>query len=681
MMDSWFGFGDGLRAVPSALRRPVRTPAVRTPSVRTPHARAALSARTAVAAIPALVGLLLSGCSGSPTDGRNVVLVTLDTTRPDRLGTYGRPDARTPVLDRLARQGGVVEWAIADVPVTLPSHTTLMTGIPALGHGVRYNADFKVTEDAETLAEVFSGFGYDTGAVISALVLDSKFGIAQGFATFEDDLTPGYVKFDESLYPAETHWLPKADRRAEETVDRSLEWLDGARRPFFLWSHFYDPHFPFDPPPPWAQTAGELYLAEIHYTDWQLGRIVRALEESGEADRTVFAVTADHGEGLDEHREDGHGIFLYDDTVRVPLIIRDVAHVEAGTVIGDQVRTIDVAPTLLEYSGHAGETLGIGGTLAPILAGTGPVPDSLAYCESIKTRLFYGGTGLKVLRTRNAKFVWAPQPELYLLDEDPGERVNRVADQPEEARGLHRRLEDVVRGILDQGLLSVEAYDADEETLEGLRSLGYLAGSGAEAGAQSFEKEMELRGHDPKDLADVSMGAREIQNGFYENGEKKLLRFFDSVKTPQEDPAMAHLWAAAHQNYAKIWMIRGNYHQAAEQYRLAALAEPEYDNARWSRIYALNLAREHELANREALALIDRYPRSYRVMVHRGVALAFLGQLDQARAQLEEVVRDAEPQGTAVRNARYYLARLGTPREAEALNGYLTAEEKNGGQS
>ena len=144
---------------------------------------------------------------------------------------------------------------------------------------------------------------------------------------------------------------------------------------------------------------------------------------------------------------------------------------------------------------------------------------------------------------------------------------------------------------------------------------------------------------------------------------------------------MARLWAAAHQNYAKIWMVRGEYAEAAEQYRLAGLADPGYDNARWSRIYALNLAREHDRADVEARALIRRYPRSYRVMVHRGLALAFQGRTEEARTQLEEVARDAEPQGTASRNARYYLSRLGTPQEAEALQGYLTAEEKKGGPS
>jgi arylsulfatase A-like enzyme len=625
----------------------------------------------------AAVGLLalLPGCGPSPPAGRNVLLVTFDTTRADRFGVYGRPDARTPVVDRLARHGAVVEWAIADVPVTLPSHTTIMTGVPALAHGVRYNADFKVTPDAQTLAEELTGLGYDTGAVVSALVLDAKFGIDQGFATFDDHLTPGYVMYDKSLYPKETHWLPKADRRADEATDHALAWLEHAKKPFFLWTHYYDPHFPFDPPPPWAHTASELYLAEIQFTDHQLGRIVKRLEEAGGADSTLIVVTADHGEGLDEHREDGHGIFVYDDTVHVPLVVSGPGPWQPGTVVGDQVRTIDYASTILDASGHPGHTLGLGGSLVPLLCGTGPAPDSVAYCESIKTRLFYGGTGLKAIRTKNAKYIWAPEPELYRLDTDPGERNNVAATDPD-TDAMHARLEDVVRRYLGAGLASVEAYDPDDETLEALRSLGYLAGSGADVKPLPFEQEMALRGHDPKRLVDVSMAAREIQNGFYDNGERKLLRFFGTMPRPEEDPAMARLWAAAYQNYAKIWMVRGDYARAAEQYRLAALADPGYDVARWSRIYALNLAHEYDRAERESRAILAEYPDSYRVMVHRAIALAFLGRRDEAREQLEQVAKDSDPKGIPSRNARYYLSKLGTSQEKAALDGYLHSEEK-----
>lgn len=631
-----------------------------------------LRAGTAVAAG---VLALLSGCGGKSPSGHNVLLVTFDTTRADRFGVYGRPDARTPIVDRLARHGALVEWAIADVPVTLPSHTTIMTGVPALAHGARYNVDFRVTDDAETLAEEFADLGYDTGAVVSALALDSKFGIDQGFATFDDELTSGYVKYDESLYPRETHWLPKADRRAEETTDHLLARLGHAKRPFFLWTHYYDPHFPYDPPPPWERAASELYLAEIEYTDHQLGRIVRRLEETGEAESTVIVFAADHGEGLDDHREDEHGIFVYDDTVHVPLIVTGPGPWPAGEVIGDQVRTMDLASTILEAAGHPERTLGLGGTLVPLLSDTGPAPDSVAYCESIKTRLFYGGTGLKAVRTVDAKYIWAPEPELYRFATDPGERNNVAATDPG-AAAMHRLLEDKVREYLGSGMTSVEAYAPDAETAEELRSLGYLSGSGANVTPMSFSEEMRLRGHDPKRLVDVSMAARKIQNGFYDEAERRLLRFFDLEPGPEEDPTMARLWAAAYQDYAKIWLVRGEYARAAEQYRLATLADPNYDLARYSRIHALNLAGKYEQADREARAILAEYPKSYRVMVYRGLALAFQGRTEEARAQLRQVADETDPRAIPSRNARYYLAKLGTPGESAALEEYLRSEKK-----
>jgi arylsulfatase A-like enzyme len=607
----------------------------------------------------------------------NVLLVTLDTTRPDRLGVYGHPEARTPFLDRLARQGAVVEQAIGDVPVTLPSHSTIMTGVPALGHGVRYNADFKLADEAETLAEIYAERGWDTGAVVSALVLDAKFGIAQGFRFYEDDLTPGYVKYDESLYPDQTHWLPKADRRAAETVDEGLAWLESdARDPFFLWLHFYDPHYPFDPPPPWGSIHADRYVGEIGFTDRQLGRVFRWLEARGRLDETVVLATADHGEGLDQHREDGHGIFLYDDTVRVPLILRAPGRVPAGTVSAEQVRTIDIAPTLLALSSGAAEAPGLGGDLLPMLTEGAAPPDSVAYSESIKTRLFYSGSGLKAIRTREAKLVWAPRPELYDLARDPGETRNLWADGDARSEAMLVDLESTVREILAEDWTAVEAANPDAETLEALRSLGYLGGSGGEHRPGSPEQEMALVGYDPKDLVDVSMGAREIQNGFYDRGEQKLRRFFETAPRPEEDPRLTRLWAAAHQNYAKIWMVRGDYARAAEEYRLANLVDPDYDTARWSRIYALNLAGEPERADREAGEVLAKWPRSHRVRFHRALSQALMGRSDRALAILEYVEREADPRGEIARAASWYRARLGGPGEAAALEAYRESERR-----
>lgn len=614
------------------------------------------------------VALAAASCDRAPDDRRDVVLLTLDTTRADRLGIYGRPDARTPFLDRLGRQGAVAEQALCDVPVTLPSHTTILTGVPALGHGVRYNADFRVTDSAETLAEKLRARGWDTAAFVSSLVLDRRFGLDQGFRVYDDSLTPGYVKFDETIYPKETHWLPKADRRADATVDAALLWLERAASPFLLWVHVYDPHFPFDPPPPWSRTAAERYLAEIQWTDRQLGRLLRALEAHG--DDPVVLATADHGEGLDQHREDGHGIFVYDDTVRIPFLLRARHAVPPATVQRGPVRTIDFAPTLLALAGAPGR-LGLGGDLGPALRGEAALPDTAAYLESIKTKLFYGGTGLKALRSGAAKFVWAPEPELYDLVADPGETRNLAKDRPADVAGWRAALEDVVKEVLAEERASAEAYHADAKTLEELRALGYLGGSGAAAGPLPFDEEMRLAGNDPKDLVDVSMGAREIQNGFLENGEAKLLRFLRTARSPDGDPAMARLWAAAHLNLAKVDMARRDWAGAAERYRLSLAADPTYEPARWSRVYALNLAGRPGDAVAEAEAFAREDPSSWRVLLHAGLGLALLGRTDEARAMLERVASGGPAGEFPSGSARWYLERIGGPREKAALIAYL----------
>lgn len=625
--------------------------------------RALLAALLALGALP--------GCGGEEPP-RSILLVTLDTTRADWIGCYGRPDVRTPWLDRVARGGALFAQAVADVPVTLPSHATLLTGIPALGHGVRYNADFRVGPDALTLAEVLREAGWATGAIVSTLVLDSRFGLDQGFDHYDDDLTPGYVMHDASLYPDRTQWLPRADRRAHETAERAAEWLRRAPSPFLCWVHFYDAHFPYDPPPPWGRTAPHLYGAEIQFTDRQLGRILGLLEESGPSD-LVVAVTADHGEGLDQHREDGHGIFVYDETVRVPLAVRGPG-VPAGRVVGTQARTIDVAPTLLELAGGPAG-LGIGGSLVPAIRDPGRASDGEpAYCESIKSRLFYGGSGLKAVRTGDAKYVWAPRPEVYDLRDDPGETRNLAQEDPARAEALRAQLAGTMRSILERARPFSETGELDEETAARLRTLGYA--SGGEGGAPgTLAEELALSGHDPKDLVDVSMAAREIENGFPGSAERKLQRFFRTARTPEQDPGMTRLWAAAHLNAAKLRFDARDWAGAAEEYGNAVRVDPGYAQARWRRIYTLNLAGLPDRAAAEGAEHLRSSPDAWRVRLHTALALALLGRGAEARAELETVAGGATAPEDVTRAARWYLDRLGSAGEPDALARYRRAEE------
>jgi tetratricopeptide (TPR) repeat protein len=459
-------------------------------------------------------------------------------------------------------------------------------------------------------------------------------------------------------------------------VDLALRWLrQNASTPFFLWVHIYDPHFPFDPPHPWGGTSESLYASEIQFTDRQLKRLSDWLAEGGVESETVVIVTADHGEGLDQHREDGHGIFLYDEVICVPLVLHAPGAIPRATLVPQQVRTIDIAPTILELAGLRAKGFGSGGSLVPLLTGRGKAPDSLAYSESIKSKIYYGGSGLKSVRSVRGKYIFAPRAEYYDFAVDPGERRNVHGENPDAATA-RVQLERMVRDILELETAKAESHDPDEQTLDALRSLGYVDGPGREVRTGSFREEMSLRGYDPKDIVDVSLAAREIENGFYQNGEKKLQRFFRKTRSPEQDPSLARLWAAAHQNYAKIWMVRGDYAEAAAEYGRAMEADPSYEMARWSRIYALNLAGDPERALREGTELLRRFPKAWRIHVHRALALALLRRTDEARTALETVVQEASVDHAATRNARFYLRALGTPQEKRALQAYLESERK-----
>jgi arylsulfatase A-like enzyme len=419
--------------------------------------------------------------------GTNLVVVTLDTTRADRLGCYGAADAETPVLDRLARDGIRVAHAIAPVPITLPSHASLFTGLDPITHGVRMNAEFRLAPGQTTLAEVLAARGWDTAAFVSAFVLDARFGLAQGFATYDAAMP----KPDGAVFPAGT-----VERSARGTTDAAIAWL--ARRasaaPFFLWVHYFDAHAPYAPPPDLATRFGDrAYDAEIAAVDRELGRLLDAVGTRG---RTTTLVVGDHGESLGEHGELTHGVFVYDATVRVPMILRLPDAAVRGVVDDRVVALVDVVPTLLDLYGieRPGPTDGVS------LVGTAPDPTRAVYLESLTPHLDFGWAPLHALRRRGDKYVAAPRPEYYDLRSDPAEAQPRTGDQPR-ARDLATALE----GRLAAAPYAVRAaaalqaaprarglVEADRERLE---ALGYLAGAGPDGSGA---------GADPKDKIHIA---------------------------------------------------------------------------------------------------------------------------------------------------------------------------------
>jgi arylsulfatase A-like enzyme/Flp pilus assembly protein TadD len=370
-----------------------------------------------------LGALLFVAAAALPSDAGaeppSVLLVSIDTLRADHVGAYGAAGARTPTLDRLAAEGVRFENAIATSPLTLPSHASLLTGLRPPRHGVRHNGLFHLGEEATTLAERFRDAGRATGAVVGAYVLAARFGLAQGFGTYDDRMSAERAVAGGYL-----------ERRAAAVTDRALEWLAATPGPFFLWVHYYDPHADYAPPGPYATEFRERpYDGEIAYVDRELGRLLAGLEQAGRLPRTLVALTADHGESLGEHGEATHGYGLYDATLRVPLLVRGPG-VPAGRVVGGVVSGVDVAPTLLALAGAAPLTDADGRDLAPLWREGAPPSSQVAYAESLATEIDQGWSPVFAVRSRTHHYVRAPRPELYDVAADPKQLRDLLAPAP-----------------------------------------------------------------------------------------------------------------------------------------------------------------------------------------------------------------------------------------------------------
>jgi choline-sulfatase len=340
----------------------------------------------------------------------NLVLVTLEATRADHLGCYGDTRAATPGIDQLAREGAVFTQAIAVAPLTLPSHVSILTGLYPPAHGVRDDSGFRLLDAATTLPEHLKAQGYATAASIGAHVLAGEVGLKQGFDTY-----------------AEPKRLPRAGQFVVTDAIETINRIKG--RPFFVWVQLDDPRLPYSPPPDYrVRFAKRLYDGDIAYADAQFKRLFDHLRASGILDDTVVVVTADHGESLGEHGEATHGLFLYDSTLRVPMIVRYPPRIAAGTKFDGLVSGVDLVPTLLELMGLPAMLSVQGESCAARLLGGNAPEREVVYAESLLGERAYGWTALRALRSSKEKFVSGPVPELYDLQRDPSETIN-VASQ------------------------------------------------------------------------------------------------------------------------------------------------------------------------------------------------------------------------------------------------------------
>jgi len=419
----------------------------------------------------------------------NIILITLDTLRSDRLSCYGSERVDTSNIDALAREGVIFTNAASTVPFTLPAHSSMMTGTYPPYHGVRENVGAMLPDDIPTLAERLRDGGWATAGFVSSFVLDGRWGIDRGFDRYFDD-------FDLEEY--DTPDMGSVQRTGDETVAEAVGWLDErpAGQPFFLWLHLYDPHEPYTPPEPFnTRYLKRPYDGEVAYTDSLVGEFRQALEDRHLLENSLLILTADHGEGLGDHDEMFHGYYIYESTIHVALIVRPPSMVDAGRVVDASVSHVDLMPTVLDAVDLPYPDVVHGRSLVPLMLGSEEGRPRSVYSESMYPLLHYGWAPLRSVRTDRFKLIDVPRPELFDLVQDRREERNLVETQPETSLELDQQLAELRKQIERDTPASGQEVELDEQTLAQLEALGYMAGRGG----VTMEEEEEVPRADPKD--------------------------------------------------------------------------------------------------------------------------------------------------------------------------------------
>ncbi len=606
----------------------------------------------------------------APRAHPSLVLITLDTTRADHLGSYGWKSARTPHLDALARRGTRFVRCDTAAPVTLPSHATILTGLYPPRTGVRDNGTFVLPERVETIAERLSAQGYDTAAVVSAIVLSRRHNLSQGFRIYDDDLGAGYAAGTEV-----------AERQAEATTMAALAAAGKLKPPFFLWVHYYDPHEEYRPPTRFADTMSgpsRLYDGEIAYMDEQIGALLSKLPN----DVTV-AVVGDHGEMMGEHGELHHGLLLYRAARRVPLILAGPG-VPAGRSEECLVRTADLAPTFLDLAGVAKPSGLDGASLLPF----GRNCNRTSYSESFLPFFAYKWYPLRALSTDRFFYLHAPKSSLYQIPSDPDEKTDLAAQQPPAMRLWEKRLRDLLKGAGETLDAPVRTENVlTEEQRRQLASLGYMGGGSGGAVRADLP--------DPRSMADVAQAlhdaAADVQQGKCKDALPRLQALVK--RDPHNFPALSlagsclqevgrldaalalfqramqenELSAVPVANAAGCLMRLGKVQEAEKEYRHALALDASLGEA------AANLAKLlGERGERaEALRVLDGAVAagsySSEVFLERGLIEAELNRLPEALRDFRESARRNPLDPVPLENAARAAYRLGQHREAVQL--------------
>ncbi|NOZ19526.1 MAG: sulfatase-like hydrolase/transferase [Planctomycetes bacterium] len=681
----------------------------------------ALTIASAIVVLAALLAVLLPRLGARP---RNVLLITIDTLRPDHLGCYGYGNIRTPNIDRLAEEGVRFEKVVVPVPLTTPSHASILTGVYPTRHKIRDNAGFVLAPGCLTLAEVLQAKGYATGAVVSAAPLAAEFGLNRGFDFYDDRFTSLAIPAKRT---GDAHAVPEEnEKKGDEATAAALEWLRGTTRsatgrPFFLWVHYYDPHVAYAPPQPFRdQYPQRPYDGEIAYTDACIGKLLDGMKELGVYENTHVILTADHGESLGEHGELTHGIFLYDATVLVPLILHPAGGQKRGVVYPHQVRSVDIMPTILDLAGVSIPDGLHGRDLMPAVAHGSQPPNPVAYLENYANRINFGWCVLRGIRTDTRKYIHSTLPELYELDVDPGETKNRVNDSSEADR-MKQKLSDLIsRLATDAG--PEQTSPGSSAVLAKLRSLGYAAGGygfslDADDAQRPDPKQMIGVGNDMlralamaregkideailalekvcnKDKTNVSAWhwlANLTQQAGYEHAALSAYR--KAVALAPDSPGlrceMGYLlmkmgdlkaaeetyrsvirerpkFAQAHKGLADVCYYTGRIDDAAKAYARAIELDPADLDAQLERAFALTVMKDQETGLEEYRKIIETHPKDAKVRCGLADALRALGKYKEAVDELHLAIKLAPDRPAAYLELAGLLLDTGHYKEAK----------------
>lgn len=588
----------------------------------------------------------------------NVLLITIDTLRADHLGCYGDSQIKTPNIDGLARDGILFKRTFAQVPLTLPSHTVILSGTYPMYNHVRDFTGTGVPANVGIISQAFQRHGYATAAFVSAFVLDGKWwGLAKGFDVYDD-------RFDPRQY--ETRNPGNIQRRGDETVDRFLKWYaHRPAKPFFVWIHLYDPHSPYDPPEPYhTQYAGHLYDGEIAFDDAQLGRAFKALKDSGTYGHTIIAFLSDHGESLGDHGEDEHGFFIYNSTIHVPLIIKLAGPPKVKTV--DAVtETVDLAPTLLRLTGihDSLERQFQGRSLTALMAGqTQGETHRVAYAETLYPRNSFGWAPLRSLISQRYAYIEAPEQELYDLTSDFAEKHNIYAEHRADANALKAQLDSFEKRYAAAKTETSSGPPLSQETLQKLKSLGYLAYS-----APASVRENDENLPDPKTKVKVFRIILRAQD------LSQLRRFKEADRLLQQV-------ARTEPNLYLIPFMRGEYasvegrnKDAQREFQACLKLNPDFLQAMMGLARAYHADGQNDKAKTFLELVVHKYPHDFLAYYGLGVIASEAKQFEQAIPYFQAALREKPDYNLAFLGLG--IAQVESKKYAEALPNLQRAGE------